>query len=67
MRSERAAAEKAIEENAGEKPDGEPSSGEHPLESAPYSWDVTVEDDKNLTEQEEILIRGGNREHKKDI
>ena len=67
MRSERAAAEKATEENAGEKPDGEPSSGEHPLESVPYSWDVTVEDDKNLTEQEEILIRGGNREHKKDI
>ena len=66
MRSERAAAEKTTEENTGEKPAGEQSSGEHTLESAPYNWDITVENDKNLTEKEEVLIRSGNRDHKKD-
>ena len=66
MHSERAAAEKTTEENTGEKPAGEQSSGEHTLESAPYNWDVTVENDKNLTEKEEVLIRSGNRDHKKD-
>ena len=28
--------------------------GENLLESAPYNWDVMVENDKNLTAKEEI-------------
>ena len=29
-----------------------------------YNWDVMVENDKNLTAKEEILIQNGKREHK---
>jgi hypothetical protein len=43
---------------------GEMPVGENLLESAPYNWDVMVENDKNLTAKEEILIQNGKREHK---
>ena len=59
MRLERAAEEKQAEEQSGEMP-----VGENLLESAPYNWDVMVENDKNLTAKEEILIQNGKREHK---
>ena len=64
MRLERAAEEKQAEEQSGEKMSGEMPVGENLLESAPYNWDVMVENDKNLTAKEEILIQNGKREHK---
>ena len=45
---------------------GEMPVGENLLESAPYNWDVMVENDKNLTVKEEVLIRNGNRENKQE-
>ena len=64
MRLERAAEEKQAEEQSGEKMSGEMPVGENLQVSAPYNWDVMVENDKNLTAKEEILIQNGKREHK---
>ena len=66
MRLERAAEEKRAEEQSGEKMSGEMPVGENLLESVPYNWDVMVENDKNLTVKEEVLIRNGNRENKQE-
>ena len=66
MRLERAAEEKRAEEQSGEKMSGEMPVGENLLEIVPYNWDVMVENDKNLTAKEEILIQNGKREHKPD-
>ena len=60
MRLERAAEEKQAEEQSGEKMSGEMPVGENLLESAPYNWDVMVENDKNLTAKEQLyLIKEG--------
>lgn len=66
MRLERAAEEKRAEEQSGEKMSGEMPVGENLLEIVPYNWDVMVENDKNLTVKEEVLIRNGNRENKQE-
>ena len=54
------------EEQSGEKMSGEMPVGENLLEIVPYNWDVMVENDKNLTVKEEVLIRNGNRENKQE-
>ena len=56
----------AAEEQSGEKMSGEMPVGENLLEIVPYNWDVMVENDKNLTVKEEVLIRNGNRENKQE-